>query len=502
MAVAINCDMGEAFGLYRMGDDAAIMPLITVANVACGFHASDPVVMHKTVRLAKQHGVKVGAHPSLPDLQGFGRREMKIPRAELTDIIIYQVGALKGFLDAEGMALNHIKPHGVLYGMAARQEEVAHAVCDAADVFGVPLFGMAGTLHEKVYTARGHPLRVGVLCRSRLRRERRADHHPRAPCGRSESWRPSAACARSRTGKVKSTAGNDVPVRAESVCVHSDTPNAVEIAEAVQRGAGALHRPCRLSMNRVLIANRGEIACRVIRSCQALGLETVAVYSEADASALHVELADGAEPIGPPPARQSYLEHRRRARGGESRAGGRGPSGLRLSRREPALRRAGHRRGPDLDRPAAEDHRGHGRQGAGPSAGQGRGRAGAARQPALRARAISPASRRRRSASATRSWSRRRPAAAASACSGSTGRRSSRRGRIRPRRWPSARSATARSISSASCAKARHVEIQVFGFGDGHAVHLFERECSIQRRFQKIIEETPAPGLAGETRRA
>ena len=96
MAVAINCDMGEGFGLYRMGDDAAIMPLVTVANVACGFHASDPSVMHKTVRLAKQHGVKVGAHPSLPDLQGFGRREMKIPRAELDRHHIYQVGALKG----------------------------------------------------------------------------------------------------------------------------------------------------------------------------------------------------------------------------------------------------------------------------------------------------------------------------------------------------------------------------------------------------------------------
>ena len=137
MAVAINCDMGESFGLYKMGDDDGIMPHITVANVACGFHASDPVVMHKTVRLAKQHEVKVGAHPSFPDLQGFGRREMRIPRAELSDILIYQIGALRAFLEAEGMPLNHIKPHGVLYGMAARQEEVAHAVCDAADVFGV-----------------------------------------------------------------------------------------------------------------------------------------------------------------------------------------------------------------------------------------------------------------------------------------------------------------------------------------------------------------------------
>ena len=233
MAVAINCDMGEAFGLYRMGDDEAIMPLITVANVACGFHASDPVVMHRTVRLAKQHGVKVGAHPSLPDLQGFGRREMKIPRAELADILVYQVGALKGFLEAEGMALNHIKPHGVLYGMAARQEEVAHAVCDAADIFGVPLFGMAGTLHEKVYADRGHRFVSefyadldydgnGGLIITR-------EHHAVDPRMAAER------CVRAvETGKVKSTAGNDVPVRADSVCVHSDTPNATDIAKAVR----------------------------------------------------------------------------------------------------------------------------------------------------------------------------------------------------------------------------------------------------------------------------
>jgi 5-oxoprolinase (ATP-hydrolysing) subunit A len=233
MAVAINCDMGEAFGLYRMGDDEAIMPLITVANVACGFHASDPVVMHKTVRLAKRHGVKVGAHPSLPDLQGFGRREMKIPRAELADILVYQVGALKGFLEAEGMALNHIKPHGVLYGMAARQEEIAHAVCDAADVFGVPLFGMAGTLHEQVYIGRGHRFVSefyadldydgnGGLIITR-------EHHAVDPRMAAER------CVRAvETGKVKSTAGNDVPVRADSVCVHSDTPNATDIAKAVR----------------------------------------------------------------------------------------------------------------------------------------------------------------------------------------------------------------------------------------------------------------------------
>ena len=118
--ISINCDMGEAFGIYRLGDDAAVMPYITHANVACGFHASDPRVMWRTVRAAKEHGVKVGSHPSLPDLQGFGRREMRLEPDEITAIIIYQTGALKGFLETEGMTLSHIKPHGALYGMARR----------------------------------------------------------------------------------------------------------------------------------------------------------------------------------------------------------------------------------------------------------------------------------------------------------------------------------------------------------------------------------------------
>src|SRR5919109_1210433 len=193
MALAINCDMGEGFGLYRCGDDAAIMPYITLANVACGFHASDPTVMHRTVRLAKQHGVKVGAHPSLPDLQGFGRREMKMDPKELADCLIYQVGALKAFLDAEGMALNHIKPHGALYGMAARSEEIANAICDAADVFKVPLLGMARTKHEEIYPKRGITEK-----------------------------------------KVKSIDGGDIPMSFECICVHSDTPGAVAVAKAVK----------------------------------------------------------------------------------------------------------------------------------------------------------------------------------------------------------------------------------------------------------------------------
>jgi UPF0271 protein len=229
----INCDMGEAYGLYRMGDDEALMPLISVANVACGFHASDFNHMRKTVQLAKQHGVKVGAHPSLPDLQGFGRREMKISREELTNCIIYQVGALKGFLEAEGVTLNHIKPHGSLYAMAAQVEEMAHAVCDAADVFKAPLMGMIGTQHEAVYKARGHMFVAeyyadleynddGSLIVTR-------EHVAVDPA------EAASRCLRAiAEGKTKSIGGRDVPVRADSICVHSDTPNAVEVALAVR----------------------------------------------------------------------------------------------------------------------------------------------------------------------------------------------------------------------------------------------------------------------------
>ena len=151
--LAINCDMGESFGLYKIGDDEGMMPHITIANVACGFHASDPTVMARTVRLAKRHNVKVGAHPSLPDLQGFGRREMKMRAEELTDCVVYQVGALKGFLEREGMQLFHVKPHGSLYGMAARSQEVAKAVAEAVKVFHVPVMGMIGTMISQLREA-------------------------------------------------------------------------------------------------------------------------------------------------------------------------------------------------------------------------------------------------------------------------------------------------------------------------------------------------------------
>jgi 5-oxoprolinase (ATP-hydrolysing) subunit A len=234
MALAINCDMGEAFSLYKCGDDAGIMPYITMANVACGFHASDPVVMRNTVRLARKFGVKVGAHPSYPDLQGFGRREMKMSRDELSACIIYQVGALRGFLDAEGMPLNHIKPHGALYGVASRNEEVAHAICDAAEVFNVPLLGMAGTKHEEVYSSR----RIAFIAEYYTDLDY-ADDGALIITREHEAKDPEEAARRAvravREGKATSLHGKDIAMRVDCVCVHSDTPGAVELARIVRR---------------------------------------------------------------------------------------------------------------------------------------------------------------------------------------------------------------------------------------------------------------------------
>lgn len=232
MTVNINCDMGESFGLYRMGDDEGIMPFITEANVACGFHGSDPNHMRRTVDLAKRFGVRVGAHFSLPDLPGFGRREMQIERDEMANIVLYQIGALKGFLEVAGVKLNHLKPHGALYAMAARQQHIAEAIADIGQHFDVPLFGLANTLHEEVFTARGLEFRAEFFADLDYGDDGRLlvtrEHAAVAPSVAAER-----ALRAVREGIVRTTGGNDVPVRAETICVHSDTPDCVAVAQAV-----------------------------------------------------------------------------------------------------------------------------------------------------------------------------------------------------------------------------------------------------------------------------
>jgi 5-oxoprolinase (ATP-hydrolysing) subunit A len=147
MKIDLNCDMGESFGQYKLGDDAAVMPFISSANIACGLHAGDPLVMQSTIRLARIHGVAIGAHPGWPDLQGFGRREMNLTADEAETFVLYQIGALAAFAKAEGARLRHVKPHGALYNQAARDRTLADAIARAVKRIDKDLIlvGLAGS---------------------------------------------------------------------------------------------------------------------------------------------------------------------------------------------------------------------------------------------------------------------------------------------------------------------------------------------------------------------
>jgi UPF0271 protein len=232
--VTINCDMGEAYGIYRFGDDEACMPFITHANVACGFHASDPIVMRETVRAAKRHGVAIGAHPGLQDREGFGRREMKLSREEVSALVLYQIGALQAFAAAEGVTLAHIKPHGALFGMAQREEAIAEGIADAALATGLPVIAYSDCAMSEVFTRRG----IAFSCE--FYADLDYDDNGRQIIAKQHRAVSAAEVAAKvmravNEGLTRSISGKDVPIVAQSICVHSDTPNAVEVAKAVHQ---------------------------------------------------------------------------------------------------------------------------------------------------------------------------------------------------------------------------------------------------------------------------
>lgn len=236
--ISLNSDMGEALGLHTFGNDPALMEIIDVANVACGFHSGDPQTMADTVALAKSRGVRVGAHPGLPDLAGFGRREMKLTAEEVESLIRYQVGALTGFLRGSDLPLNHIKPHGSLYGMLARSEELMLGAVKVAKDYGVPVFGIAGTAHQLVAEREGVEF-VGELYVDLDYNDEGGLIILRQP----HATDPAAAAERTRraidTGTILSAGGVELPVSFGSVCVHSDTPNATDVAAAVRAALAA-----------------------------------------------------------------------------------------------------------------------------------------------------------------------------------------------------------------------------------------------------------------------
>jgi 5-oxoprolinase (ATP-hydrolysing) subunit A len=233
-AIDVNVDMGESFGRWSLGDDAALMPYISSANVACGFHAGDPGAMRRTVAAAVEHRLQIGAHVALPDLLGFGRRAMKIAAADLTDYCTYQIGALAAFAAAEGGRLAHVKPHGALYAMCAQDAELAEAV--ARSIAGVdPGLVLLALRDDHAAAIERHGVRL--VTESFVDLDYDADGNLVIEAVK-QAWDPGEVAERAvrvaRERKVTKTDGADLEVDSPTICLHGDAPNAVEVARAVK----------------------------------------------------------------------------------------------------------------------------------------------------------------------------------------------------------------------------------------------------------------------------
>jgi UPF0271 protein len=231
--IDLNCDLGESFGAWRMGDDAALLAQISSANIACGFHAGDPDIMRATVQRALAHGVAIGAHVSLPDLQGFGRREMAVSPAEVYAMTLYQIGALHGFTQAAGARLTHVKPHGALYNMAARDRALADAIAQAMRDFDprLRLVGLAGS----ALLDAGRVAGLTVAAEAFVDRRYRADGslQPRRDADaliEHEADAIAQACAIALGKSIQAVDGSTLHVSADTLCVHGDGAHALAFA--------------------------------------------------------------------------------------------------------------------------------------------------------------------------------------------------------------------------------------------------------------------------------
>lgn len=237
MRLDLNADMGESFGEYQLGQDALLMPSITSASVACGFHAGDPGVMRKTVALAAQHDVAVGAHPSFPDLVGFGRREMKATPREVEDFVVYQIGALAAVAAAGGLRLQHVKAHGALYNMAVRDAALADAIARATAAVdrSLILFGLPGS--ELIAAGRRAGLRTAREGFADRAYKRDGTLVPRTEPG-AMIEDPEAVVTRAvsmaRDGTINAIDGARITLEVETICVHGDTPGAAMLASRIR----------------------------------------------------------------------------------------------------------------------------------------------------------------------------------------------------------------------------------------------------------------------------
>ncbi len=240
--VDLNCDMGEAFGPWPMGNDRELMPLISSTNIACGFHAGDPTTMRKTVELALEHNVSIGAHPGYPDLQGFGRRNMAMKPDEIFDLIQYQVSALKGICESHGGRLHHVKPHGALYNQAAKDRDLAAAIARAVKAIDptLVLYGLSGSL----LVSEGEAIGLRTASEAFADRTYQNDGHltPRSQPNAlitETAVATAQAVAMVRDHAVSATDGTNVAIKADTICIHGDCANAVEFARAINAAFAA-----------------------------------------------------------------------------------------------------------------------------------------------------------------------------------------------------------------------------------------------------------------------
>jgi len=234
----LNCDMGESYGSWKMGNDPAVMPHIDMANIACGFHASDPIIMSNTIRLAVAHDVKIGAHPSYPDLQGFGRRSISMPPEEITAMMIYQVGALKALCESHNTEVTYIKPHGALYNDMQTDLTVFEAVVDATSSFDVPLMTLAVTDNQALLDI-ADKYNVPLLFEAFADRRYQANGllAPRSLQDAVIDNRDdllSQVQQIIRYNKVRTIDGFLIPLEADTICVHGDNDESISLIQDIR----------------------------------------------------------------------------------------------------------------------------------------------------------------------------------------------------------------------------------------------------------------------------
>ncbi len=247
--IDLNSDVGESFGAYKIGRDEEVIPLISSANIACGFHGGDPLIMEKTVSLAAENGVGLGAHPGLPDLMGFGRRTMDVSLLEIRHYVTYQVGALQAFAAQKGLPLQHIKPHGALYNMAVKNSEISDTIANAVSQIdeNIILVALAGPNQDELSSiSKRYSLRIAFEFFADRAYNKDGSLVSRKLPGavlHDEKIVAKRITKLARDGIVTAMDGTEIPLEADTICVHGDNPEALSLIKKIRTSLAEAHVP-------------------------------------------------------------------------------------------------------------------------------------------------------------------------------------------------------------------------------------------------------------------